>query len=164
MQNSSAILVLLGLFFVMTSCDSNQMFDAYKSVPGSWNKEQVVEFNFTPPDTTNAYNLFINVRNDDAYKYSNLFLIVGMEFPHGKTITDTLEYKMAKPNGEFLGEGFNSIKENKLWYKEGFILNESGTYTVSIQQAMRESGKVNGVTNLEGITDVGFRIEKPSTH
>jgi hypothetical protein len=29
---------------------------------------------------------------------------------------------------------------------------------------MRESRKVNGVTNLEGITDVGFRIEKPSTH
>ena len=26
---------------------------------------------------------------------------------------------------------------------------------------MRENGKVSGVVNLEGITDVGFRIEKP---
>ncbi|WP_299776613.1 gliding motility lipoprotein GldH [uncultured Formosa sp.] len=164
MQKSSAILFLLSMLFVMTSCDSNQVFDAYKSVPGSWSKEDVVAFNFTPPDTTNAYNLFVNVRNNNDYKYSNLFLIVGLEFPHGKTVTDTLEYRMAKPNGEFLGEGFSSIKENKLWYKEGFILNESGNYTVRIQQAMRENGKVNGVTNLEGITDVGFRIENPSTH
>ena len=27
---------------------------------------------------------------------------------------------------------------------------------------MRENGKVNGIVNLEGITDVGFRIEKPA--
>ncbi len=140
------------------------MFDAYKTVPGAWNNQDVVQFNFTVPDTTNTYNLFVNIRNNSEYKYSNLFVIVDLEFPHGKTLTDTLEYKMAKPNGEFLGEGFSSIKENKLWYKEGFILNESGNYTVNIQQAMRENGKVNGVINLDGITDVGFRIEKPSTH
>ncbi|WP_159022033.1 gliding motility lipoprotein GldH [Formosa sp. L2A11] len=164
MRKSSAILFLLSILFVLTSCDSNQVFDAYKSVPGTWNKEDVVAFNFTPPDTTNTYNLFVNVRNNNAYKYNNLFLIVGVEFPHGKTLTDTLEYKMALPNGAFLGEGFSSIKENKLWYKEGFLFNESGNYTVRIQQAMRASGKVNGVKNLEGITDVGFRIEKPSTH
>ena len=164
MQRSSAILFFLSLLFIVSSCDSNQVFDDYKSVPGAWNKEDVVQFNFTPPDTTNAYNLFVNIRNNNDYKYSNLFLIVDVGFPHGKTITDTLEYKMAQPNGSFLGEGFGSVKENKLWYKEGFILNESGNYTVNIQQAMRESGKVNGVTNLEGITDVGFRIEKATTH
>ncbi|QDO93098.1 gliding motility lipoprotein GldH [Formosa sediminum] len=164
MLRSSTLLFILSLMFIVTSCDSNQVFDAYQTVPGSWNKDEKITFNFTPPDTTNTYNLFVNIRNDEAYKYSNLFLIIGLEFPHGKTITDTLEYKMAKPNGAFLGEGFSSIKENKLWYKEGFSLNESGTYTVKIQHAMRESGKVNGITNLEGITDVGFRIENPSTH
>ena len=33
-----------------------------------------------------------------------------MNFPHGKTIKDTLEYQMAKPNGEFLGKGFSRCK------------------------------------------------------
>lgn len=165
MQKSNVILFFLGiLLFVMTSCDSKQVFDEYKPVSGFWNKDDVIAFNFKVPDTTNTYNLFVNVRNDSNYKYSNLFLILDLKFPHGKTITDTLEYRMAEPNGTFLGEGFGSIKENKLWYKEGIILNESGNYTVNIQQAMRASGKVNGVTNLEGITDVGFRIEKPLTH
>ncbi|MHA7942529.1 gliding motility lipoprotein GldH [Formosa sp. 3Alg 14/1] len=163
MQKSSAVLFCLSILFVFASCDSGHMFDAYKSVPGAWNKDNVVQFDFTPPDTTNAYNLFVNIRNNNDYKYSNLFLIVDLEFPHGKSLTDTLEYKMAKPNGEFLGAGAGSIKENKLWYKEGFILNESGQYKVKIQHAMRENGKVNGVINLEGITDVGFRIEKPTT-
>ena len=34
-----------------------------------------------------------------------------------------------------------------------------GKYKVYIKQAVRETGKVPGVEQLEGITDVGFRIE-----
>ena len=36
---------------------------------------------------------------------------------------------------------------------------EDGTYTVAIAHAMRNNGNVEGVTKLEGITDVGFSIE-----
>ena len=82
-----------------------------------------------------------------------------MNFPNGKTITDTLEYQMAKPNGELMGEGFTDVKENKLWYKEGVRFDEIGDYSIIIQHAMRNNGEVNGVDNLKGITDVGFRIE-----
>ncbi|WP_274474914.1 gliding motility lipoprotein GldH [Mangrovimonas aestuarii] len=165
MQNR--ILAILFIFaFVLVSCDSNQVYDNYKSLPNVWNKDSVVSFKVNPPDSINGYNLFVNLRNNNGYKYSNLFLIVEMVYPHGKTIKDTLEYKMAKPNGELLGTGFADIKENKLWYKGyeyPFVFSEKGEYTVNIQQAMREAGEVNGVANLEGITDVGFRIEKTKT-
>lgn len=149
----------------MLSCDSNQVFDAYKNIDsGQWNKNDIKSFTITPPDSTNAYNLFVNLRNNNNYKYNNLFLIVEINFPHGKTVTDTLEYKMAKPNGEFLGSGFTDTKENKLLYKENVIFNETGDYTINIQHAMRENGNVNGVTSLDGVTEVGFRIEKPNTN
>src|SRR5690606_24943597 len=105
------------------------------------------------------YNLFINIRNTNDYKFSNLFLIAEMNFPNGKTITDTLEYQMAKPDGTLMGHGFTDIKENKLWYKEAVRFDEIGEYTIRIQHAMRNNGDVNGVDNLEGITDFGFRIE-----
>jgi len=153
-----------GLFFVilvlgLTSCDSNRVFDAYKSVPNQWHKDSVISFKIMPPDSLKPYNLFVNVRNTSDYKFSNLFLIVEMNFPHGKRVKDTLEYMMAKPNGEFLGTGFSDMKENKLWYKEGVVFSESGDYEVKIQHAMRENGKIKGVENLKGITDIGFRIE-----
>ena len=143
-----------------TSCDSSQVFDAYKTIPNSWQKDSIISFNIIPPDTTQHYNLFVNVRNNSDFKYSNLFLVVEMIFPNGKVIKDTLEYLMAKPSGEFLGTGFSDIKENKLWYKEGVVFEESGDYKISIQHAMRKNGSVKGIENLEGITDVGFRIEK----
>ena len=159
MQNNVwCFLIILMLGF--TSCDSSQIFDAYKTIPNGWHKDSIVSFNLISPDTTKQYNLFVNVRNTSDFKYSNLFLVVEINFPNGKVIKDTLEYLMAKPSGEFLGTGFSDIKENKLFYKEDFIFEESGDYKVNIQHAMRENGSVKGVENLDGITDVGFRIEK----
>ncbi|GFZ83339.1 gliding motility lipoprotein GldH [Aquaticitalea lipolytica] len=151
------IVLIAGI--VLSSCDSNQVFDEYKTVPNQWNKDSIISFNITPPDSTKAYNLFVNIRNTSAYKYRNLFLIVDMNFPNGKVIKDTLEYEMAKPNGELLGTGFADVKENKLWYKESVIFKETGEYKVNIQHAMRKNGDVEGIDELEGVTDIGFRIE-----
>lgn len=164
MPNSSTWFVIILAIF-LSSCDSNQVFDAYKTVPNEWHKDSVMTFNVNPPDSIKPYNLFVNIRNTNSYKFNNLFLIVEMVYPHGKTITDTLEYQMAKPNGELLGTGFTDIKENKLWYKgydKPFIFEEKGDYKINIQQAMRNNGDINGVDKLEGITDVGFRIETTS--
>ncbi|TBM99352.1 gliding motility lipoprotein GldH [Hyunsoonleella flava] len=159
----NSVLALL-LFFCIMSCDKNRVFDAYKALPDTWHKDTIVNFKINPPDTINPYNLFVNLRNTNAYKYNNLFLIVEMTFPHGKTIKDTLEYRMAEPSGKLLGTGTTDIKENKLWYKENVVFTEPGEYEVRIQHAMRESGKVSGVIDLEGITDVGFRVEKPNNN
>jgi gliding motility-associated lipoprotein GldH len=160
MPQNKLVLLLFG-FYVLVSCDSNGVYDVYKSVPNKWHKDSVVSFNITPPDSINTYNLFVNLRNTNSYKFNNLFLILEMVFPHGKIVTDTLEYRMADPSGKLLGTGLTDVKENKLWYKEQVIFNETGEYIVNIQHAMRENGKVNGVQELEGITDVGFRIETP---
>ncbi|MGJ8591381.1 MAG: gliding motility lipoprotein GldH [Aquaticitalea sp.] len=160
--NKKAWFIII-LAFILNSCDSKQVFDEYKSVPNEWQKDSIVSFRVNPPDSIQNYNLFINIRNTNAYKFNNLFLIIDMEYPHGKTIKDTLEYQMAKPNGELLGEGMTDIKENKLWYKgydKPFVFEEKGDYTISIQQAMRNNGDINGVDKLQGITDVGFRIER----
>ncbi|WP_179021512.1 gliding motility lipoprotein GldH [Winogradskyella forsetii] len=149
--------------FLFTSCDSDAVFDKYTSVPNQWHKDSIASFNFKAPDTTKNYNLYVNLRNTNAYKFSNLFLIVELNYPNGKAVKDTLEYKMAAPNGELLGTGFSDLKENKLWfrgYKDPFKFNEEGDYRVNIQHAMRNNGDVNGVENLEGITDIGFRVEQ----
>ncbi len=154
---SVSFLVIMVLFF--SSCDKKRVFDDYKSIK-NWNKDSVVSFDLGSLDTNKVYNLFINIRNNNNYNYSNLFLITEIQFPYGKVISDTLEYEMTKPNGEWLGTGFGDVKENKLWYKENVKFNESGDYRVRIKQAMRKNGQVEGIEDLEGITDVGFRIEK----
>lgn len=163
-MRNNVLLTILMFCFVAVSCDSKRVFDEYKTVPNGWHKDSIVSFKIHPPDSIKPYNLFVNLRNTNQYKYSNIFLIVEMVFPHGKTLKDTLEYRMTDPSGKFLGTGLTDVKENKLWYKEHVVFQEAGEYTINIQQAMRENGKVNGVVSLKGITDVGFRIENPTNN
>ena len=148
------------LFFVavlLFSCDKKRVFDEYKSVGSAWNKDSIVTFDLPVLDSTKRYDLFINLRDNNNYKYNNIFLIVSLETANGFTKVDTLEYKMADTDGTLLGNGFTDIKESKLYYKENVRFR--GKYKVHIKQAVRENGKVPGVAYLDGITEIGFRIE-----
>lgn len=155
LKNSILVLLTASMLF---SCDKKRVFDDYKSVGNAWHKDSVVSFDLPVLDSTKRYDLFINIRDNNDYPYSNLFLIVSLELPNGFTKVDTLEYQMTEPDGSLLGDGFSDIKESKLFYKENVKFR--GKYKINIKQAVRENGKVPGVTNLEGITDVGLRIEK----
>ena len=111
-------------------------------------------------DATKKYNLFVNVRDNNDFPYSNLFIIVSLEQPNKKVKVDTLEYAMANLDGTLLGEGFTDVKENKLFYKQNQSFALKGNYKIKIQQAVRQTGKIAGDKELKGITEVGFRIEK----
>ena len=150
----------LSMVLLLVSCDKKRVFDEYKALDGKWKKDNVVSFNFDQKDTVSKYNMFINVRNNNSYPYSNLFLIVHLQEPGSKlTKVDTLEYPMANPDGSLMGEGFSDVKESKLWYKENVRFPKAGKYTVSIQHAVRKGGEVPGVNELNGVIDVGLRIE-----
>jgi gliding motility-associated lipoprotein GldH len=149
------------LFVVMVSCDETLVRSDFQATDnGSWDKDDAIEFTFSEIDTIQKHDMFINVRNDNSFAYNNLFLIAKLNFPDGEIVTDTLEYEMALPDGTWLGKGYGSIKENKLWYKENIVFPTSGVYTLRLAHAMRKNGNVNGVENLEGVTDVGFEIIK----
>lgn len=158
------MLLLLIFCIALIGCDKERIFDEYKAVPNEWHRDSTINFNISQIDSVKNYNLFINVRNNSDFRFSNLFLIAEIQFPQGKVISDTLEYQMAEPDGTWLGTGFGDIKENKLWYKEGVQFSEPGTYEVRIKHAMREIGETEGITDLEGITDIGFRIENSSNN
>jgi gliding motility-associated lipoprotein GldH len=153
-------LFLVFLLIIVTSCDKKRLFDEYKKVGKVWHKDSIVTFSVDQKDTVAKHNLYINIRNNKNYEFNNLFLIVEMEQPNKKTIVDTLEYQMAEPDGTLMGKGLTDTKENKLYYKENFVFPKSGKYQIYIQQALRKSGKIEGITALEGVTDVGLRIEK----
>lgn len=158
---NSKFIVLLITFLIVTSCDNKRVFDEYTNISNNnWRIDTPVLFQFEVQDTIAKRNLFINLRNNNNYAFSNLFLITKMSFPDGQKIIDTLEYDMADKTGRFLGKGFTEVKENKLFYKENIRFPKKGKYEVEISHAMRKNGEVEGVDALQGISDIGFRIEK----
>lgn len=158
MRLKSNFLLILSIL-VLVSCDKKRVFDEYKSVGNLWHKDSIITFNLPKLEKNKGYNLFVNIRDNNNYPYSNLFLIVSLEQPNKKIKVDTLEYAMTNPDGTLLGEGFTDVKESKLFYKSNETFNLDGKYKLHIKHAVRETGKIKGVDKLKGITDVGFRIE-----
>jgi len=152
--------LILFATLLLVSCDKKRVFDQYKTVGDAWQKDSIASFTYNNQDTTERYDLFLNLRSNSDYAYNNIFLIVSMEAPGGMTKVDTLQYQMAEADGKLMGEGFSDVKESKLFYKEKYKFSAIGDYKIAIQQAVRQSGKVAGEKELKGITEVGFRIEK----
>ena len=158
MKIRNSILIIFSLFFIV-SCDKKRVFDEYKSVGNAWHKDSIVSFELPKLDPKKRFNMYVNIRDNDKYPFNNLFLIVSLEQPNKQVKVDTLEYVMTNQDGTLLGDGFSDIKESKLFYKDKVSFTQKGIYKIHIKQATRQTGKVEGVTLLPGISDVGFRIE-----
>jgi gliding motility-associated lipoprotein GldH len=143
------------LIISLPACNIDQVFNQYKTIPkGEWNRDSLLFFQFPVTDTVLNHNLFINVRNDIEYKYSNLWLFIEIKQP-GDTVAvkDSFEITLADPTGKWLGTGFGGIKTNEIIYRQNVYFPVPGIYEIQIQHGMR--GKI-----LENITDVGVRVEK----
>ncbi len=137
------------------------VYDQYKPIENfQWYSEKSIEFIVSNQDTIFKNNVFINIRNNKNYEFSSLFLIAKIEFPSGFQVVDTLEYEMTDAKGNWLGSGFANLKENKLFYKEQVVFSEKGDFKFNIQHATRSVNDIEGKNPLQGITDVGLRIEK----
>jgi gliding motility-associated lipoprotein GldH len=60
---------------------------------------------------------------------------------------------LAAPDGKWLGKGISGLRDNQVLLRVGLRFPRKGAYLFDFEQAMREE-------NLEGISDIGLRIEK----
>jgi len=146
---SLAIMILL-----LLSCDPNRVYEKNIAInDGIWNKDSIVKFDMDIVDTLQPYNFYINIRNSTDYRFSNLYLFIDTFFPDKTHARDTLEFILADTDGKWFGKGFGKIKESTVLLRRGVYFPMSGHYRFTMEQAMRTD-------NLEGVEDVGMRIEK----
>lgn len=146
--------LLAAAFIALTSCDDTRMFEENKEIPdGDWDITERVTFDFEVPDTTTFYNFYFNVRNTDDYPFSNLYVFSHIEFPNGKTGTDTIELPLTNPDGSWIGNGQGDLHDCQLIFRKNVRFPVAGTYHMEIEQAMR-------MEKLPGVKDVGIRIER----
>ena len=157
----SRLIYIAILIFMFQACQSDVVYTKYQTIDNqAWSQKNSLLYDIPIKDSLDQYNLFINIRNNNEYAYSNILLITKMTFPDKTKVVDTLEYEMTDNEGQFLGSGFSDIKENKLFYKQNVRFKNTGTYLFEIRQAMRKRNNVKGIDPLQGIKDVGISVEK----
>jgi gliding motility-associated lipoprotein GldH len=149
-----------GLLFagmiLLSSCRNKIVFSDYHALKGSkWHQDSILRYDMTVPDSTKIYNLFLNVRNEGRYPYSNLWLFVKIIPPKGKALNDTIELALADPEGKWLGSGLGDLYDLKYPYKQTTFFPLEGYYRIEVRQGMRSEDGV-----LKGIHDFGVTLEK----
>lgn len=153
-QTITRYIPVLMIMFVMASCSFNDVYNENISITdGIWAQDKAARFEVEITDTLSDYSFYINIRNDNDYRYSNLYVFMKTRFPNGNMTQDTIEFVLADDSGKWLGKGWGRVKENNVKLKDNLRFPLSGKYVFLIQQGMREE-------TLTGITDVGLIFEK----
>jgi gliding motility-associated lipoprotein GldH len=131
------------------------MYESYLDVNSKgWHQDSTASFEVTIDDTTAAYMVIFNLRANDDYPYSNLYLFREIQSETVLEYQDTAAVKLADEYGRWLGDGLGELKTFSRAYRaQPLRFNRRGTYTFSFTHAMR-------VEVLKGVEDVGLTLYK----
>ncbi|MGY8988449.1 MAG: gliding motility lipoprotein GldH [Flavobacteriales bacterium] len=147
-------LVLIGTIVMFISCNSNVVFENYKTFENqTWNADSSVIFSYSVRDTSCNNQVIIKVRHTTNYEFRNLFLFVKAEK------IDTVELMLANKEGKWLGKGIGDIKEVEFVYVKDTVLSRKGDFTFEIEHAMRY-GELEKIQYLNNIKAIGLSIKK----
>jgi gliding motility-associated lipoprotein GldH len=156
----SALKYLFPVLFIATGLmwsgcsDPNAIIDQNTEITNNnWAYTNKIKETVKIDDEHQAYNLYLNLRVTADYKYSNIFVIIHQTGPDHKTINTRLEFKLANPDGEWLGDGSGNLYAFQIPFSQDYKFAQKGTYTFQIEQNMRDNP-------LRQVSDVGLRIEK----
>lgn len=134
------------------ACQPEQGY-AVHPINGAWPARKTINFTQTVKSQGDA-QIKLLIRNNNDYPYSNIRFFIDMK-KDGKAIgkRDTIDIKLAEPDGTWKGSGMGEVKTLEKVYKTQSF--SAGEYQISVQQAMRAD-------TLPGIEDLGLKII-PST-
>lgn len=142
------MLFLAGVFCL--SCHSH-VFEEYRHIPDEkWCVQDIVRFKFEIPEK-GRYRLFSGIRHTTDYEMANLWCFVRVSDSLRTIFQDTLNIKLAEPDGRWLGDGFNIKTIEKELNKQPYL--PKGKYTCEIEQGMR-------IPCLKGIKNIGLIVKK----
>ena len=131
------------------------MFEKNVAIPGhAWSHSftPVIGFNIT--DTASSYHIFIVLRHTDAYRYNNIWVRLKSTAPGDSAATaQQFDLPLARQD-RWTGTGMDDLFEHRiLLYRRPVRFSRPGSYSVSLQQVMRDDP-------LQHVMNVGLRLEK----
>lgn len=153
MKNKVIFFAFLAVLTSLQSCVDNAVVDNFFAIPNQhWTYAQPIKTAVEISDPNKNYNLFINLRHTDAYKYANIWFKVSIVSPDKKKKTERVEFNLASTDGAWLGTTGGNLFTCQLPYKQNYRFAQKGKYLIVVEQNMRDNP-------LDGVNDLGLRVE-----
>lgn len=128
------------------------MADSRDIAMEGWSSAEPVLFHWEIQDTLKRHDVLLDVRHSQTYPYSNLHLFLTYRFPNGKSRVDTVECTLANEYGQWRGNGFGDLVDQRFLLKTGIQFPVSGRYGLEVKHGMR-------LDPVPAIANVGLRLE-----
>ncbi len=137
----------------LSSCGPNYTwYQRHPIAPEGWAWEDTLHFTFSITDTTQVYDMWLELDHRPDYAYQNLYVKIHTSFPDGTHQSDLLSIEMADKQGRWQGQCQGNWCQLRIPIQQHIFFPQQGTYHVYIEQYMRKNP-------LSGITQIGMGLE-----
>lgn len=151
-KKGAVILLLSGV--LVAGCNTIGVFEKMESFSNhEWASSNRLSFSFDIADTASFYNVYVVLRHTDAYHYNNIYLNVTSIIPGDTAVTRQHNFVLANNKTGWLGAAMDDVIEQRVAVNSSPVKLKKGSYTVMLQQIMREDP-------LPDMINAGVRVEK----
>lgn len=147
------------VLLLAVACTPNEDYSKMHTISQyEWHRSDSLDFDVFVDDTTAVYDLYITIRHNNDYDFSNLWFYLHTNYPSGKSGHLRKQVKLADNKAlKWTGECMNTICSAKFPIVRNLHLSEVGQYQFRINHVMRTNP-------LRGVMDVGLHLAKKGRH
>lgn len=153
------LIFLFVLACTLSACDDSRVYEKNIDFDNrQWLVADIPSFEFIVPDSTSAYNVFLNLRNEVSYPNANIYFTYYLADSTGTVLQSKLtsQFLFDKKTGEPFGRsGLGDVYDHQFLLLEKRKFPYAGKFNLKVEQFMRTD-------TLRGVLSVGVRVERTS--
>lgn len=141
-------------FLFLFSCGKPIVYSETKTFENSiWEYNNPASFEFEIGDTTERYDLILNIVHDLEFGNQNFYTKFQTIYPSSEKVEDIVSMELSSPFGKWLGDCSSNTCEIGILLQGSTYFKSTGVHKITIEQFTRKS-------HLEGIQELEFQLIK----
>jgi len=151
-------LILLGAGVVFSACQPRPLLNEKRTFPDKqWANADSLDFELSIEDTTQYYDLFLEVAHSPDFSNQNCYIKIFTLFPDGQRFDKLVSLELADKSGTWFGRCNKNNCKLSIPLQQGAYFNQLGDYLFTLEQYTRKDP-------LPGIHSMGMRILPSTKH
>lgn len=143
------LITAASILLALASCGPGNIYEKAVELPQEgWSYQDTVCFHFAIKDTSAHYDFWLDIDHDATYAFQNVYTQFHTTYPDGTKKDQTLSLELADKNGLWNGTCHGDRCTIHIPLQSNAYFNQSGSYTICLEQYMRES-PITGIRKIQ---------------